>query len=90
MTEQQEQLTCELRDLEMQLDSLYTFLYPEGEPHSREELTRLHKLEIQSHIEKLHIYNETKDGCMKLIGLIAQSRNVPIGDIMDEIGVGID
>lgn len=85
-----DKLQLQISELQTQRESLYSFLYPEGEPNSRDELTRLHKFEIQSHIDKLHTYNETKDGCMNLIGLIAQSRNVPVGEIMDEIGVESD
>lgn len=85
-----EKLEEELHELRTRRETLYSTLYPGGEPKPREEMVREHKKEVQHHINQLHAYNETKDACMRLVGLIAQSRNVPVGEIMDEIGVEDD
>ncbi|RPA83032.1 hypothetical protein BJ508DRAFT_413696 [Ascobolus immersus RN42] len=42
---------------------------------------------VKAHIKRLHVYNETKDVAMGLIGLVAVNRGVGVGEVLEEFGV---
>lgn len=42
---------------------------------------------VKGHIHRLHVYNETKDVAMGLVGLVAVNRGVGVGEILEEFGV---
>ncbi|GMM30237.1 hypothetical protein DAMA08_029820 [Martiniozyma asiatica (nom. inval.)] len=72
-----------LSQLKIEHDELLTNLSPARQFN---ELER----EAKNYIAKLHEYNELKDAAIAMIKLIAESRSVKFGDILDEIGVTMD
>jgi nitrate/nitrite-specific signal transduction histidine kinase len=45
---------------------------------------------VKRHIKQLKIYNELKDTALSLMTLIADQRQIRLGDVMKEIGVEAD
>ncbi|KAI5818622.1 Swi5-domain-containing protein [Pyronema omphalodes] len=42
---------------------------------------------VKRHIRLLHEYNEVRDVALGLVGLVAEARGVPVGEVLRECGI---
>lgn len=63
---------------------------PKLSEHDQETVMKDAKEVIKRHIQRLHRYNEVKDVAQGLMGMVAEARDVRVGELYEHGEFGVD